>query len=118
MGGGTFWHRRWIFPHCVSDRAAQYIAADIAAAGADVEKTDVEWDFDYDTGAKKFTADNIYVDVHQGDYFAGVSYARLNAPGRSYVEGVAVQRGGLQPDADYGGLWKADQGGFERGGER
>ena len=53
------------------------------------EKTDVEWDFDYDTGAKKFTADNIYVDVHQGDYFAGVSYARLNAPGRSYVEGVA-----------------------------
>ena len=53
------------------------------------EKTDVEWDFDYDTGAKKFTADNIYADVHQGDYFAGVSYARLNAPGRSYVEGVA-----------------------------
>jgi LPS-assembly protein len=53
------------------------------------EKTDVEWDFDYDTGAKKFTADNIYVDVHQGDFIAGVSYARLNAPGRSYVEGVA-----------------------------
>ena len=53
------------------------------------EKTDVEWDFDYDTGAKKFTADNIYVDVHQGDVFAGVSYARLNAPGRSYIAGVA-----------------------------
>jgi LPS-assembly protein len=27
------------------------------------------------------------VNVHQGDVFAGVSYARLNAPGRSYVEG-------------------------------
>jgi LPS-assembly protein len=53
------------------------------------EKTDVEWDFDYDTGAKKFTADNIYADVHQRDFFAGVSFARLNAPGRSYVEGVA-----------------------------
>ncbi len=53
------------------------------------EKTDVEWDFDYDTGAKKFTADNIYVDVHQWDVFAGVSYARLNAPGRSYLAGVA-----------------------------
>jgi LPS-assembly protein len=53
------------------------------------EKTDVEWDFDYDTGAKKFTANNIYADVHQGDFIAGVSYARLNAPGRSYVEGVA-----------------------------
>jgi LPS-assembly protein len=53
------------------------------------EKTDVEWDFDYDTGAKKFTADNLYADVHQGDFIAGVSYARLNAPGRSYVAGVA-----------------------------
>jgi LPS-assembly protein len=53
------------------------------------EKTDVEWDVDYDTGAKKFTANNIYADVHQKDFFAGVSYARLNAPGRSYVEGVA-----------------------------
>jgi len=53
------------------------------------EKTDVEWDFDYDTGAKKFTANNIYADVHQGDVVAGVSYARLNAPGRSYVAGVA-----------------------------
>jgi len=53
------------------------------------EKTDVEWDFDYDTGAKKFTANNIYADVHQGNVVAGVSYARLNAPGRSYVAGVA-----------------------------
>jgi LPS-assembly protein len=53
------------------------------------EKTDVEWDFDYDTGAKKFTANNIYADVHEGDVVAGVSYARLNAPGRSYVAGVA-----------------------------
>lgn len=53
------------------------------------EKTDLEWDFDYDTGAKKFTANNIYADVHEGDFFAGISYARLNAPGRSYVAGVA-----------------------------
>lgn len=53
------------------------------------EKTDVEWDFDYDTGAKKFTANNIYADVHQGNVVTGVSYARLNAPGRSYVAGVA-----------------------------
>jgi len=63
------------------------------------EKMDFEWDFDLDTGAKKFTADNFYLDVHQGDLrsdgstrralFAGIGYARLNAPGRSYVEGVA-----------------------------
>ena len=65
------------------------------------EKTDVEWDFDYDfcstslgPGAssascqQKFTANNFYVDVHQGDVSAGVSYARLNAPARSYVEGA------------------------------
>ena len=67
------------------------------------EKTDVEWDFDYDTCAassavtqsaatsgcyRKFTANNLYVDVHQSDVFAGVSVARLNAPARSYVEGV------------------------------
>lgn len=49
---------------------------------------DLEWDFDLDTGAKKFTSNNILIDVHRGVTFAGLSYARLNAPGRSYVEGV------------------------------
>ncbi|GAC1419163.1 MAG: hypothetical protein NVSMB62_11590 [Acidobacteriaceae bacterium] len=53
------------------------------------EKTDLEWDFDYDTGKRKFTADNIYFDVHQGPAFGGISYSRLNAPGRSVVEGVS-----------------------------
>ncbi|MDP9039037.1 MAG: LPS assembly protein LptD, partial [Acidobacteriota bacterium] len=53
------------------------------------EKTDLEWDFDYDTVARKFTADNVYLDVHQGLAFGGVSYSRLNAPGRSVVEGVS-----------------------------
>jgi len=52
------------------------------------EKTDVEWDFDYDAGAKKFTANNIYMDVHEGPAFAGFSYARLTAPGRSYSDGI------------------------------
>lgn len=60
------------------------------------EKLDVEWDVDYDESAKKFTADNIYADVHWGDpadgargyIFAGAGYARLNAPARSYVEGA------------------------------
>jgi LPS-assembly protein len=64
------------------------------------EKTDVEWDFDYDTCSAassatatssgcqtKFTANNLYVDVHQNNIFAGLSVARLNAPARSYVEG-------------------------------
>ena len=53
------------------------------------DKTDFEWDFDLDTGAKKFTSNNFIADYHEGNIFGGVSYARLNAPGRSYVEGVA-----------------------------
>ncbi len=53
------------------------------------EHVDLEWDFDLDTGAKKFTSNNLLIDVHQGEAFAGLSYARLNAPGRSYVEGVS-----------------------------
>ena len=66
------------------------------------EKTDIEWDLDYDTCSSnvtastnrtlpcqnKFTADNIFVEFHQGDVSAGASYARLNAPARSYVEGA------------------------------
>jgi len=67
------------------------------------EKTDIEWDFDFDTCSarvspisragiqpcqKKFTANNVYVDAHQGNLFAGASYAGLSAPARSYQEGV------------------------------
>jgi LPS-assembly protein len=52
------------------------------------QKVGVEWDFDLDTGAKKFTSNNVLVDVRQGNVFTGLSYARLNAPGRSYSEGV------------------------------
>jgi LPS-assembly protein len=50
---------------------------------------DVEWDFDYDTGAKKFTSNNVFVDVRQNNIFAGLSYAWLNAPGRFFTEGVS-----------------------------
>jgi LPS-assembly protein len=52
------------------------------------ENVDVEWDWDYDTGAKKFTSNNVLVDVRADRWFTGLSYARLNAPGRSYSEGV------------------------------
>ncbi|MEI9978758.1 MAG: LPS assembly protein LptD [Edaphobacter sp.] len=53
------------------------------------EHLDVEWDFDLDTGAKKFTSNNVMLDVHEGNLFGGLSYARLNAPGRFYTEGVS-----------------------------
>jgi LPS-assembly protein len=59
------------------------------------EKTDVEWDFDYDTGEKKFTSSNVYLDVHEGNAFGGISYAWLDAPARSYVGGV------LSPVAEF-----------------
>jgi LPS-assembly protein len=48
--------------------------------------TDVEWDFDLDTGAKKFTSSNIFLDARKGQLFGGVSYALLNAPGRFNTE--------------------------------
>jgi LPS-assembly protein len=68
------------------------------------DKVDLEWDFDFDTCSSspspalpanatrpcesKFTSNNIYIDVHQGNIVSGLSYARLNAPARSYVDGV------------------------------
>jgi LPS-assembly protein len=64
------------------------------------DKVDLEWDFDYDTCAspsgavtaqtgctRKFTANNVYLDVHQGFLNSGVTFARLDAPARSYVNG-------------------------------
>ncbi len=48
--------------------------------------TDLEWDFDLDTGALKFTSSNVYLDLHQGQYFSALSYARLDAPGRFFTQ--------------------------------
>jgi len=45
---------------------------------------DLEWDLNYDTHAGKFTQDNVFVNLHTASYFSGVSYARLNAPGRFF----------------------------------
>ncbi len=53
------------------------------------ENFDVEWDFDLDTGAKKFLANNILVNFHEGNVFSGLSYARLNAPGRFNTAGFS-----------------------------
>jgi LPS-assembly protein len=52
------------------------------------DKMDLEWNADLDTGAKKVTSNNFLTNVHEGDFFAGLSYARLNAPGRSYSDGI------------------------------
>jgi len=52
--------------------------------------TDVEWDFDYDTGANKFNSQNIFMDAHEGLVFGGISYARLNAPGRNQTLNITT----------------------------
>lgn len=48
--------------------------------------TDLEWDFDLDTGAKRLTSSNVFFNAHEGPWFGGISYAALNAPGRFYSE--------------------------------
>jgi LPS-assembly protein len=53
------------------------------------DRMDFEWNTDLDTGAKKVTSNNFLANVHEGDFFTGLSYARLNAPGRSYSDGIA-----------------------------
>jgi LPS-assembly protein len=50
--------------------------------------TDFEWDLDYDTGAKKINSSNVFLDFHERDFFGGLSYALLNAPGRTYTEDI------------------------------
>ncbi len=47
--------------------------------------SDIEWDFDLDTGARKFNSSNLFLDLHQGNRFAALSYARLDAPGRFFT---------------------------------
>jgi LPS-assembly protein len=58
--------------------------------------TDVEWDFDYDTGAKKFTSSNLFLDLHAPNgMFGALSYARLDAPGRFYTESASSATSGV-----------------------
>jgi LPS-assembly protein len=45
------------------------------------EHTDLEWDLDYDTVAGRISASNLFLDVHSGNWFGGMSHARLDAPG-------------------------------------
>ena len=58
--------------------------------------TDFEWDFDFDTGARKFTSSNVFIDLHRGNVFSALSYARLDAPGRFYTEGDPTATGSTQ----------------------
>ena len=65
------------------------------------DNLDVEWDFDVDTGARKFTSDNVFVDFHEGNIFTGFSYARLNAPGRFYTQPFGATTGVSSPVSNF-----------------
>jgi LPS-assembly protein len=86
------------------------------------EKTDVEWDFDYDTCSapsaasvgcsRKFTANNLYVDVHDGSIAAGTIIGRLNAPARSYVNGSLSSVADFTQMRVWAGFGKPNRPGF------
>jgi LPS-assembly protein len=86
------------------------------------EKTDVEWDFDYDTCSapsaasvgctRKFTANNLYVDVHGGGVSAGTIIGRLNSPARSYSGGVLSSVANFTQMRVWLGFGKPNQPGF------
>jgi LPS-assembly protein len=86
------------------------------------EKMDVEWDFDYDTCSapsaasvgctRKFTANNLYVDVHDGSIAAGTIVGRLNAPARSYVNGSLTSVANFTQMRVWFGFGKPNQPGF------
>ncbi len=61
-------------------RAASPIVSEMKLSATD--HIELEWDMNYDTHAGKFTQSNTFLDYHRGNYFGGVSHARLNAPGR------------------------------------
>ena len=61
-------------------RAASPIVSEMKLSATD--HIDLEWDMNYDTHAGKFTQSNTFLDYHAGNYFGGMSHARLNAPGR------------------------------------
>ena len=62
---------------------------------------DFEWDFDYDSGAKKFTSNNVLVDFHEGNVFSGLSYSWLSAPGRFYTQPFGSTTGVSSPVSNF-----------------
>ncbi len=55
------------------------------------EHADLAWDLDYDPVVKKVIGSNNYLDLHERNFFAGFSYSRLNAPGKTYSETINYQ---------------------------
>ena len=61
-------------------RSASPIVSEMKLSATD--HIDVEWDMNYDLHANALRQSNLFVDVHEGSFFGGLSHARLYAPGR------------------------------------
>ncbi len=44
-------------------------------------KTDLEWDFDYDTKAGRIAASNVFANYRNGNFFSSLGHSQLNAVG-------------------------------------
>lgn len=54
------------------------------------ERTDLEWDLDYDTRAGRIESSNLFADYRTGNFVAGIGHARLSAPEQSSLGSVAT----------------------------
>ncbi|SEB82922.1 LPS-assembly protein LptD [Terriglobus roseus] len=61
-------------------RSASPIVSQMKLSATD--HIDIEWDMNYDLKANAMRQSNVFVEVHQNGFFAGLSHARLYAPGR------------------------------------
>jgi LPS-assembly protein len=61
-------------------RSASPIVSQMKLSATD--HIDIEWDMNYDLKANALRQSNVFVEVHQNGFFAGLSHARLYAPGR------------------------------------
>ena len=71
MGGANLRYNTESFGNRVFDGATCDLAADLAAAGADIGASGCRVGLRLDTGAKKFTSNNVMLDVHEGKSSAG-----------------------------------------------
>jgi LPS-assembly protein len=76
------------------------------------ERLDLQWDFDYDTLQRKFTTNNVFVDVHQDNVFGGFSFAGLHAPGRFETNGEPSSTTDFTQMRLLGGYGKPTKAGF------
>jgi len=61
-------------------RSASPLVSEMKLSATD--HVDLEWDMAYDLRTGRMRQSNVFLDFHQGNFFGGMSHARLYAPGR------------------------------------